>query len=146
MYRTDDEPNFRSFAAAARAGNPNNAVAFNPGVVNRTISVTPHEDYIAGEVSQIERWDLRRNTGGLVDGAQVQVLSYLGQRWGGGEPRFTTEQAVEFSQKVVAAGGVITWDVPVQNDGTITQPFMDQLSAIGKAVRASAATRPTTRP
>jgi alpha-L-fucosidase len=135
MYRTDEEPNFRSFAAAARAGNPNSALAFCPGVVNRTISVTPHEDYIAGEVSQLERWDLRRNSGHLVDGAQLHVLSYLGERWGGGNPRFTTEQAVEFSKKVAAAGGAITWDVPTRNDGTFEPQFIEQLAAIGKGMR-----------
>jgi hypothetical protein len=134
MYRTDDEPNFKSFAAAARAGNPNSALAFNPGVVNRTISVTPHEDYLAGEISDITKWDLKRNTGGRVDGAQLHVLSYLGERWGGGNPRFTTEQAVDFSRKVVSAGGVITWDVPTRSDGTFEPQFIEQLTAIGKAV------------
>ena len=32
MYRFDDEPNFASFAAALKAGNPQAIVAFNPGV------------------------------------------------------------------------------------------------------------------
>jgi hypothetical protein len=109
-------------------------------VVNRTISITPHEDYIAGEISDITKWDLKRNTGGLVDGAQLHVLSYLGERWGGGNPRFTNEQAVDFSKKVVAAGGVITWDVPTRNDGTFAPEFLEQLTAIGKAVRDVALT------
>jgi hypothetical protein len=69
MYRGDGPPNFGSFAAAARAGNPHAALAFNPGVVNRTISITPHEDYIAGEISKIELWDPKRHGDGLVDGA-----------------------------------------------------------------------------
>ena len=33
MYFFEDSPNFESFAAAARAGNPNSIVAFNPGVI-----------------------------------------------------------------------------------------------------------------
>jgi hypothetical protein len=135
MYRTDDEPNFKSFAAAARAGNPSSALAFNPGVVNRTISVTPHEDYIAGEISDIAKWDLKRNTAGSVDGAQMHVLSFLGERWGGGNPRFTTEQSIAFSKAVVVAGGVITWDVPTRNDGTFAPEFIEQLTAIGKGIR-----------
>src|SRR5215471_3385433 len=44
MYRTTDAPNFASFAAAARAGNSDAAVAFNPGVIHRLISITPFED------------------------------------------------------------------------------------------------------
>jgi hypothetical protein len=141
MYRTEDEPNFKSFAAAARAGNPNSALAFCPGVVYRTISITTHEDYIAGEVSDITKWDLRRNSGSFVDGSQLHVLSYLGERWGGGNPRYTVEQVVEFSKKVVAAGGAITWDVPTRNDGTFAPEFIEQLSAIGKGIRHAPSTQ-----
>jgi hypothetical protein len=135
MYRTDEAPNFASFAAAARAGNPDSAVAFNPGVVNRTISLTPHEDYNAGEISDPEKWDARRNFDGKIDGAQLQMLSYLGNTWGRGEPRFTTEQAVGYSKKLAAVGGVVTWDVPVQPGGTIAQPFLDQLKAVNQSLR-----------
>src|SRR5262249_39592959 len=51
MYRSAEPPNFASFANAARAGNPNSIVAFNPGVVDRILSVTPFEDYSAGEIN-----------------------------------------------------------------------------------------------
>jgi hypothetical protein len=33
------------------------------------------------------------------------------------------------------AGGAITWDVPVELNGTIAEPFVAQLRAIGKAFR-----------
>ena len=39
MYRSAQAPNFESFAAAARAGNRASAIAFNPGVVTRLISI-----------------------------------------------------------------------------------------------------------
>jgi alpha-L-fucosidase len=146
MYRSKEPPNFESFAAASRAGNPDGVVAFNPGVVYRTISITPYEDYIAGEVDQPERWTPRRNADGKQDGTRIQMLSYLGDRWGFGEtPRFSTEQAVAFSRKVFDAGGAVTWDVPIGRDGTIARPFLDQLTAIGTALRNAAATRTTTR-
>jgi hypothetical protein len=62
------------------------------------------------------------------------VLSYLGERWGTGDtPRFTNEQAIVFSRKLWDAGGAMTWDVPIQPDGTIAQSFLDQLIAVGKA-------------
>jgi hypothetical protein len=137
MYRTDEPPNFRSFAAAARAGNPNSVVAFNPGVVNRALSLTPHEDYIAGEISDPKLWNARRNADGRVDGAQLHVLSYLGATWGQGAPRFSTEDAVAFSQKVAAVGGALTWDTPTRNNGTFAPEFLAQLKAIGEAIRAT---------
>jgi len=133
MYRSPDPPNFQSFAAAARAGNPNGAVAFNPGVVPRLISMTPHEDFTAGEISNPERLEIRRSVGGILDGKQVHVLSYLGRTWGMGEPRFTAEQAAQFSQSVWQAEGVITWDVPVAMNGLISDPFITLLKTIAQA-------------
>jgi hypothetical protein len=139
MYRSAQPPNFESFAAAARAGNPGRAIAFNPGVVPRLLSVTPHEDYTAGEISDPAALTIRRHVDGKVDGAQIHVLSYLGKTWGmGDQPRFTTDQALQWSRMVREAGGAITWDVPVQLDGTMSQPFMEQLSALGRAFAGAA--------
>lgn len=136
MYRADDAPNFSSFAAAARAGNADSAIAFNPGVVYRTLSITPHEDYLAGEIDKPELWTPKRNADGKADGAQIHVLSYLGATWGQGTPRFTTEAAIAFAKKVAEAGGVLTWDTPIQKGGTFALEFVAQLNAIGKAMAA----------
>ncbi len=134
MYRTEEPPNFASFAAAARAGNADSIVAFNPGVVPRILSVTPHEDYTAGEINDPNRLEIRRAENGKIDGTQVHILSYLGERWGMGTPRFSTEQVVKWSQGIRKQGGVITWDVPIQPDGLIARPFIDQLATVGKAL------------
>ncbi len=134
MYRTDEAPNFASFAAAARAGHPDSIVAFNPGVVPRILSLTPHEDYTAGEINDPNRVEIRRALDGKIDGTQVHILSYLGRTWGMGTPRFSTEQVVQWSQRIRKQGGAITWDVPIQPDGLIAPPFLDQLTAVGKAL------------
>jgi hypothetical protein len=134
MYRTGEPPNFESFAAAARAGNPESIVTFNPGVVYRLLSVTPFEDYTAGEIDQPDRISIRRASGGRIDGAQLHVLSYLGETWGMGTPRFSVEQIIGWSTQVAKEGGVITWDVPIQRSGLLAQAFLDQLAAVGKAM------------
>jgi hypothetical protein len=134
MYRYPEPPNFGSFAAAARAGNPASVVAFNPGVYNRLRSLTPHEDYIAGEINDPDAVDVRRDVNGKHDGVQVHVLSYLGQRWGTGEPRFSTEDVVKYSRERTRNGCILTWDVPIQSNGLMSQPFMEQLTAVGKAL------------
>ncbi len=134
MYRSLDPPNFASFAAAARAGNPDAAVAFNPGVVYRMLSLTPHEDFTAGEIDKPELVTIRRGSGGKIDGVQIHMLSFLGQTWGKGTPRFTTEQVIAYTKKVRDAGGAVTWDVPVEMDGTIAPAFLDQLAALNKAL------------
>jgi hypothetical protein len=133
MYRSPEAPNFASFAAAARAGNPDAAVAFNPGVVYRILSMTPYEDFTAGEIDKPELATVRRGADGKMDGIQIHMLSYLGQTWGRGEPRFKTEEAIGYTKKIRDFGGAVTWDVPITPGGTIPQPFIDQLTAIGKA-------------
>jgi hypothetical protein len=135
MYRTEDAPNFKTFAAAARAGNPDAALAFNPGVIHRLVSITPYEDYIAGEIDDPEKITIRRAADGKQDGAQLQVLTHLGEQWGKGAPRFTAAQVVEWSKKVWKEGGAITWDTPADSTGKIAPEFIEQLVAIGKAVR-----------
>jgi alpha-L-fucosidase len=136
MYRSTDPPNFASFAAAARAGNPDAIVAFNPGVVYRMLSVTPYEDFTAGEIDKPELLLIRRTVGGKVDGAQIHMLSYLGQTWGMGAPRFTNEQIISYTKKMVDAGGAVTWDIPVERNGTIPQAFVEPLAALNAALQS----------
>jgi hypothetical protein len=133
MYRSPAAPNFASFAAAARAGNPDSAVAFNPGVIYRLISVSPDDDFTAGEIDKPDLVTVRREENGRIDGTQIHMLSFLGEKWGMGAPRFTADQVIAYTKKITDVGGSVTWDVPVELDGTITQPFLDQLSALSKA-------------
>lgn len=133
MYRSAEEPNFRSFAAAARAGNPDSAIAFNPGVIYRLVSMSPDEDFTAGEIDKPDQVAVRRSANGRIDGTQLHMLSFLGETWGMGAPRFTTDQVVAFTKKLRDVGGSVTWDVPVAIDGTIADPFLEQLTALGKA-------------
>ncbi len=133
MYR-GDPPNFATFANAARCGNPNRVVAFNPGVVYRMLSVTPYEDYTAGEIDQPDRITIRRASEGKVDGKQIHVLTFMGKTWGMGDPRFDAAEVVKWSTMITGQGGVITWDVPIERNGHIAQPFVERLEAAAGAV------------
>jgi len=137
-YRHEEPPNFASFAAAARAGNPEAVVAFNPGVVDRVLSITPYEDYTASEINELDRLMIRRHNNGKVDGARIHVLSYLGETWGKGSPRFSSEQIIRWSRQVADARGAITWDVPVERSGRIPAIYVEQLNALGAAVESDA--------
>jgi hypothetical protein len=135
MYRSETAPNFASFSAAARAGNPNAAIAYNPGVVYRTISVTPHEDYIAGEIDKPDLIAVKRDFEGKIDGSRLHILCFLGEKWGMGSPRFTTEQLIDRSRPILAKGGAFTWDTPIGSNGLMKQIFTDQLTQLGKALK-----------
>jgi alpha-L-fucosidase len=130
MYRSATAPNYASFAAAARAGNPGSIVAFNRGVVVPIHSETPEEDYTAGEID-----DPAKASFGEFwrDGAQPQMLSYLGTQWSGGPPRFSPEEAAKITRRLVDQGGVVTWDVPHNAAGLIADEFMERLVAVGQA-------------
>jgi hypothetical protein len=75
---------------------------------------------------------VRRAEDGSIDGAQLQILSHLGEKWGMGSPRFPTEQVVAWVRKLKSQGGAFTWDVPVEANGRISPLFIDQLTAIGQ--------------
>ena len=130
MYRQPDEPNFASFAAALKAGNPDALVAFNPGVLIPVICHTEHEDYTAGEISQA----LPECPGPWVERnghqARYHILSYLGASWCQGEPRFPDALVAGYTQHVIGKGGVVTWDVPIQPSGLIPTPFLRQLKQL----------------
>ena len=46
--------------------------------------------------------------------ARYHVLSYLGESWCKGEPRFPDELVVGYTKHVTSKGGVVTWDVPIE--------------------------------
>ncbi|HET9571669.1 MAG TPA: BNR-4 repeat-containing protein [Bacteroidales bacterium] len=133
LYRSSTPPNFESFSAAAKAGNPQSLVAYNPGVVYRTLSVTPYEDYIGGEIDDLSKLSIKRVSNGLIDGKQLHILSYLGERWGMGNPRYDADRVIAWSKQLWENDGAITWDIPIQNNGLLRADFMEQIKAVGAA-------------
>ena len=130
MYRHEEAPNFASFATALKAGNPKSIVAFNPGVLVPVICHSADEDFTAGEISDA----FPVCPGAEVDGARYHVLSYLGESWGSGEPRFPDEFAIGYTRHVNDKGGVVTWDVPIGEGGLIPERFVEQLAVLGRGL------------
>ena len=137
MYRHEDEPNFASFAAAARAGNRDSIITFNGGLKYPIERCSDVEDYTAGEVGMAmpisdEPWtpDRLRIVDGCVDGAQYHVLTYLGEYWGRGEPRMTGELVKAYTAHVNSQGGAITWDVPVSPMGVVADKYLEILRGL----------------
>ncbi len=131
MYRHEEAPNFRGFAAALKSGNPESIVAFNPGVIVPVICHTEHEDYTAGEIAGA----LPECPGAWIDRdghkARYHILSYLGESWCKGEPRFQDELVIGYTKHIMSKGAVITWDVPIRKNGLIPETFLKQFKAIG---------------
>lgn len=131
MYRHPEPPNFASFAAALRSGNPQALVAFNPGVVVPVVCHTECEDFTAGEISNA----FPECPGSHVGGARYHVLSYLGSTWcGGSQPRFPDAFVAGYTEHVNQRGGVVTWDVPIGVSGLIPEAFTAQLAHLARAI------------
>ena len=138
IYERPDEPNWASLAAALRAGNPGSILAFNPGVrLPRPVAQAgAGGDYTAGEVDFALPVAGHRQggvpilPGPSIDGAQFHILTFLGEWWGSGEPRFPKELVAGYTRHVNAHGDVLTWDVPIARSGLLPQPFIDQPTAL----------------
>lgn len=137
MYRAPEAPNFASFAAALKAGNPDSLVAFNPGVKVPVICHTEFEDYTAGEISDAFPAPTmygRPRLGRYVDGAQYHILTYIGEGWGQGLPRFADEFVIGYTKLINAHEGVVTWDTATTREGLIVEPNLRQFMALGRAL------------
>jgi len=105
--REERERWFAILAEGLRAGNPDAAVAMNPGVKDVFDRYSAQNDFLAGEANELldpptDRW---------LDGAQWHVWPYLGPWWGSGGCRFETAELCDWARRVVAGGGAISFEV-----------------------------------
>jgi len=141
IYRHADEPNYRSLAAALKAGNPDSIIALNGGLETPVIVHSEYEDYTAGEIGHLLPVSNRRMNGALVplkrfaDGAQYHILTHLGTHWGPRPARFPVELVIGYTKHVNAHDGVITWDAGMDEVGNFQADHFEQLKALGDATR-----------
>lgn len=134
MYGHADAPNFASLAQALRTGNPDRILAFNAGTDHASARLTVEQDYAAGEVStQLPVGNKWAPFEGEIAGMQNHVLSYLGDWWGSGEPRFSAAFVQQYTSYLNERNVAVTWDVPILNDGRIPEAFLEQLGPLAKA-------------
>lgn len=132
MYLFDDEPNFHSFATALRSGNPDAVLAFNTGTNNPFELQTEESDYTAGEVAEllplsVEGRTEKEDISQRLHGKKLHILSYLGETWGSGEARMPFELAAEYTRFINTKGGVVTWDIPLEYNGTLSANWVEYL-------------------
>jgi len=117
----------RLYKDACRAGNENSLVAFNQGVMNGMIQpATAVCDYTAGEENSFEFYPSAR----FYAGAQWQILSYIGSWWGAPDLKYDSGYLAEYTSKVIDAGGVVTFDIHINADGSFAKEQMDELQSV----------------
>ena len=146
--------NIDLFANAVRAGNPNAIIAFHGQLGSPLKQGSPYCDYTAGHpipmikqapwespnenmVKDIEAgpWidqDGLPNTGsGTALGA---IFMPFQKNWRNGKAGFPTAQAIEWTSRVMDAGGMYTWAVARVGNGFAEAQFQ-QLLEIDKAIK-----------
>jgi hypothetical protein len=126
--------NWNTWSAACRAGNPESILAFNPGTrIDKAFSsLTDQQDYTAGEQNKFQ---VTPQTNPAPKDLQWHILSFLGTRWAAKDgPTNSDNYMIDYVHKINTLGGVVTIDVNVSADGTIYEPHLRQLIAIGKEI------------
>lgn len=111
-----------------KSGNQNSVVAFNPSPQPKVIFYTKWDDYTAGEMNDFK--DLPPK-GGLINGTQWHIVSYLGTDWKSEKVRFTQSYLAKYINTVKQLGGVVTINTALYRDGSIGPDqlsFLKQLS------------------
>jgi len=126
--------NFRTWAAACRAGNPESLLAFNNGAdIDRAFKIfSDAQDYTAGEQT---RFGATPEYYPPYPAKQWHILSFLGNSWNNPSgPNYTDEWLIAYIQNVNRQGGIVSIDVNLSKDGRIYEPHARQLQAVGRAL------------
>ncbi|MEO6876172.1 MAG: hypothetical protein ABI222_15250, partial [Opitutaceae bacterium] len=142
-YQHPDAPNYRSFAEALKAGNPDSLVSFNNGLRLPLYSITEYEDFTPGEIERelpvapgcLPDYSRLENFSRFHHGPQLHVLTIMGEWWGKGPLRFPDELTIGYTKFFNRKGGVITWDAPLQENGLMDEAFRPQIEALGRAIK-----------
>ncbi|MFC1765961.1 hypothetical protein ACFL6U_28275 [Planctomycetota bacterium] len=139
---------FKAFTAAFKSGNPKAIVTYNSAPVgwnrDQLLPATEHEDYLAGECDFIlptcgvRVFDGKEYyQGPNISGDQLHFLTYMGTWWGGdaqGQPRFSDDLVISWTQHINDHAGAVTWDVPLTKDGLIPESYFKQIKALSNAI------------
>jgi hypothetical protein len=125
---------WRTWAAACRAGNPDSALAFNPGtrLDKAFASLTDEQDYTAGEQN---RFEVTPESHPCPETMVWQVLCHMGTMWGRTDgPQLDDAAMIEYVRTVNSQGGAVTFEV-AHHLGRVHEPHLRQLRAVRAAIR-----------
>ena len=122
------------FADNLRAGNEKSIVAFNPGDAEIDVRYwSAADDYTAGERNKLyaqtpkeKRW---------LNGIQWHCLAPIGTMWACPEVCYTAEEIIMQLKEVGDNEGVITYDLAVYRDGSLSKAQLELLMEVKKAIR-----------
>lgn len=137
MYREEfgyTEEKLQPFYSAIKAGNPDAIVAFNNGVKPYVYKYYSEEEFTSGEQVDFSVVPESR----FCNGAQTHILLPIGAEdrgigatWAGGGLHYTKQSLCAYAQRVISAGGVVTFDCKLNRDGSFDSDQIEALRHVG---------------
>ena len=126
---------YQAYFKALKSGNPDALVATK--LWSKLPDEQVLEDYTDGESGFLLQVDSRHFHGareGVTDKLPLHFLTFLGEFWGYGEPRFPVELVTGWTQHINKLGGTVSWDCPITDGGEIPQAVFKQLEVLSRKV------------
>ncbi len=123
---------------AVKAGNSDAILACNNGVKQELLKWFRREEFTCGEFEDFLYIPKSR----FIDGAQAHILAPLGISknghswcsWAETGCKRSAEHVIDYVKKVNEAGGVVTIDVKIHDDGTFEEDQLELLTRLSEAV------------
>lgn len=135
------------YAAAARSGHSSAVVAFNRHSQGKLVAGAPEADYTAGHPTPLIRrapsWPGNEamveqiEQGPHVDGVLGHIFMPLQRQRRSGPATFETEIAVDWTLRVLSAGGAFTWALADPYSSQLAERNLEQLREIDRGVLRS---------
>ena len=132
-------PVYQAYMKALKSGNKDALVSTK--LWGNLSNEQVHEDYVSGEsgflmaVSDTRHHEYRQ---GVSEKIPLHFLTFLGEFWGIGDPRFPVEVVTGWTQHINNMGGTVSWDCPVTDSGEIPDKVYEQLAVLSRKVNAEA--------
>lgn len=131
----NDRFNKEEWLAAAKAGNPDAAIAMCTGA-NAMQYLYEEEEYLPGESNDLTHfpWDYDSRE------KQWHVLTWLDCFWGLGmermpSPRFSNKELYEYVRKCIDKKGAVTLNLGIYEDGTLAEETVKQITGLKTALK-----------
>jgi F5/8 type C domain/Alpha-L-fucosidase len=121
---------------AVKAGNSTAVAACNPKVLQFRGQST-EQDYVAGEEYELQRYPATAPLHFKGKSLTWHVMSYLGTNWGKQDVRYPEKQVASYIKNVSDRGGVVTLDLGINADGSLSSAQVEAMSAVKAMVRES---------
>ncbi len=122
---------------SVKVGNPHAIAACNPKALQFR-GQSPEQDFVAGEENTLQRYPQATPVHYKGKNLTWHVVSYVGSNWGKHDLRFASNQVASYVKNVSDLGGVVTLDLGVNADGSLSAQQIETMKVVTRVVRSGA--------